>query len=106
MSRKTGKYKTTGMAKFARLVSQAKYIAAYDKSQAFDFVRSCLTPALDPATKEMVDNLLHSISKEYSKLGTDSTVGDLGRAKAKEAQFMAKIKELAPDYYETIKGNI
>ena len=105
MSRKTGKYKTTGMAKFARLVKQSRFISAYDKNEGFNFVRGCLTPPLDSATKEMVDNYLRLISKLHSNLGTDSTVGDFGRAKAKEQHYMAQIKELAPDYYETIKGN-
>lgn len=105
MSRKTGKYKTPGMAKFARLVKQARFISAYDKSQGFDFVRSCLTPPLDDEVKIAVDHCLRSISKAWSNIGTDSTVGDVGRARAKEAHYMAQIKELAPDYYETIKGN-
>lgn len=105
MSRKTGKYKTTGMAKFARLVRQAKYISAYDKHQGYVFVRNCLIPELDPVVKAAVDTCLRQIAKEWSKIGMDSTVGDIGKAKAVEAHYMANIKELAPDYYETIKGN-
>lgn len=105
MSRKTGKYKTTGMAKFARLVRQAKYIAAYDKHQGYIFVRNCLTPALDEKTKAAVDIYLRQITKAWSNIGTDSTVGDIGKAKAVEEHYMRQIKELAPDYYETIKGN-
>lgn len=85
---------------------QSKFISAYDKRQAFDFVRGCLTPPLDEEIKQKVDHYLRRISGLYASLGNDSTVGDIGKVKATEQAYMAKIKELAPDYYETIKGNI
>lgn len=92
--------------KLHRLVRQSRFISAYDKNQAFDFVRGCLTPPLDAEVKRRIDYYLAKISGLYASLGTDSTVGDIGTIKALEEQYMLKIKDLAPDYYETIKGNI
>lgn len=91
--------------KLHRLVQQAKAIAAFDKSQAFEYVRNCLTPPLDKAVEEEINRCLRKISTIYANLGRDSTEEEIQVAKGLEAHYMGKIKEIAPDYYRTISGN-
>lgn len=91
--------------KLHRLVKQSKFIWTYDKQQGFDYVRSCLTPPLDDVVKFKVDKYLKRISVIYASLGTDSEAEEIIIAKATEKKLISRIKEIAPDYYETIKGN-
>lgn len=104
MGRKTGVWKTSGMAKFDNLVRKAKFVAAYDKQQGFDFVRSALTPPLDEPIRIRVDAILRRIRTLYSNLGSDSTQDEKNEVKKVERALMMKIREIAPDYYDSIKS--